>query len=177
MWCRQLGSPPRVGPGCCAESWVQGGEQGWFRSMEYPRRGFGRNKGAGPRGIFRHLDALKGHNFFGTNSRIIRQFLIILEYFSLKVTFGKDEVPGSNPGSSSTITALFVEKRAVLLHLWNFIVVIKHAGWRLTTHSATDRKTRPLEFVLQRPCCILAHFLFLFQPFFFTGDLRIHLLD
>ena len=90
---------------------------------------------------------------------------------------GKDEVGSSNLPSSSTRTALFVEKRAVLFYLRNFIVVIKHLGWWLTTHSATDRKTRPPEFALQRSCCILAHFLFLFQPFFFPSDLRIHLLD
>ena len=73
-----------------------------------PAVGLGGDGETGPRGIFRHLDALKGHNFFGTNSRIIRQFLIILEYFSLKVTFGKDEVSGSNPDSSSKKTAFFV---------------------------------------------------------------------
>lgn len=85
--------------------------------------------------------------------------------------------PASFLSTPDTRTALFVEKRAVLFYLRNFIVVIKHLGWWLTTHSATDRKTRPPEFALQRSCCILAHFLFLFQPFFFPSDLRIHLLD
>ena len=38
---------------------------------------------------------------------------------------GKDEVGSSNLPSSSTITALFVKKRAVLLYLRNFIAGIK----------------------------------------------------
>ena len=38
---------------------------------------------------------------------------------------GKDEVGSSNLPSSSTITALFAKKRAVLLYLRNFIAMIK----------------------------------------------------
>ena len=39
---------------------------------------------------------------------------------------GKDEVGSSNLPSSSTITALFVKKRAVLLYLRNSIAMVKY---------------------------------------------------
>ncbi|WP_158099858.1 hypothetical protein [Pseudoflavonifractor sp. An44] len=47
----------------------------------------------------------------------------------------------------------------------------------MTTQPATDREKWPLECKLQRPCCVSAHLSILFQPFFFPGDLRFHLLD
>ena len=96
-----------------------------------------------------------GKGLYGTNGVKSAADLILLEQKGPESVenqglegsqpVGKDEVSGSNPDSSSTITALFVKKRAVLLYLRNFIVVIKHTGWRLTTHSATDSNTRPLE--------------------------------
>ena len=64
---------------------------------------------------------------------------------SVERILGKDEVGSSNLPSSSTITALFVKKRAVLLYLGNFIAVIKCAGSWLTTQPATDREKWPLE--------------------------------
>ena len=45
------------------------------------------------------------------------------------------------------------------------------------TTSHRQRKIGLWSACLQRPCCVSAHFLVLFQPFFFHGDLRIHLLD
>ena len=67
----------------------------------------------------------------------------------------------------------------VILHLWDKLhgVMLTACPAVLTTQPATDRGKRPLEFVLQRPCGVSAHFLLLFQPFFFPSDLRFHLLD
>ena len=49
--------------------------------MEYPRRGLDGDKKAGPRGIFRRCDALRGINFCN-KSRIARKILMFFEFFS-----------------------------------------------------------------------------------------------
>ena len=66
----------------------------------------------------------------------------ILFMFFLEVNFGKDEVGGSNPPSSSTKTALFSRKGRFYFIFHDFLACLEFWIRALTTEQATDRKNQ-----------------------------------
>ena len=68
--------------------------------------------------------------------------------YSIFFCFGKDEVSGSNPDSSSTKTALFAWKGRFCFAFCDFFAYLKFVIAALTTEQATDREKWVSEGVL-----------------------------